>query len=71
MAGYTGSDVYEYLTIGINSCNQTVDPTCDTANNIVSYLINYTMANDYYKVKLYVVDTIVTPSNSDAISRVL
>lgn len=32
---------------------------------------NYLNANDYFKVKFYVVDTIVTPTNEDAISYVL
>lgn len=32
---------------------------------------NYLNVNDYFKVKFYVVDTIVTPTNEDAISYVL
>jgi enamine deaminase RidA (YjgF/YER057c/UK114 family) len=71
LSGYTGSDTYEYLSLEIQQCNQTIDATCDTSANTNSYMTNYLSTNDYFKVRFYVVDTIVTPSNDDAITRVL
>lgn len=71
LAGYAGSDTYEYLSLEIVQCNQTLDATCDTPSNINTYMNNYVAANDYFKVKLYVVDSIITPTNEDAVSRVL
>jgi len=71
LAGYTGSDTYEYLSLQIVQCDQAMDASCDTAANINSYISSHVSTNDYFKVKLFVVDTIVTPSNDDAISNVL
>ena len=71
LAGYAGSDIYQYLTLNIYGCNQTVDPGCDTSANINSYMTAHLSVNDYFKVKFFVLDTIVTPNNHDAISYVL
>jgi hypothetical protein len=38
LAGYAGSDTYEYLTLHIVQCNQTLDASCDTTANINSYI---------------------------------
>lgn len=63
LAGYIGSPNYSYLTFKIVQCNQTIDNTCDSAININSFISSYLSNNDYFKVKFYIVDTILTPSN--------
>jgi hypothetical protein len=41
ISGYIGSADYNYLTFEIVQCNATVDPTCDSASNIASYMSSY------------------------------
>jgi len=71
LAGFAGSEVYEYVRLDIHECNQTIDGNCDTQANIDAYMTSYLSANDYFKVKIFVMDTIVSPSNSAAITHVL
>ena len=71
LAGYAGSSIFEYISLQIFACNQTVDPNCDTTSNINTYISNYLSVSDYFKVKFYVLDTIITPNQHDAISYVL
>ncbi len=63
MNGYIGSSSYSYLTFKIVQCNQTIDNTCDSAININNFISNYLTTNDYFKVRFFLVDTILTPSN--------
>lgn len=63
LRGYAGSDVYEYLNFQIIQCNQTLDSSCDTTPNVNTYMNNYLSTNDYFKVRFFVVDTIITPTN--------
>ena len=71
LAGYAGSDKFDFLSLRIYGCNSTVEPNCDTPVNIATYVSNYISFNDYFKVKLYLLDTIITPSNHEAISYVI
>jgi hypothetical protein len=71
LKGYAGSEGYDYLTLQINQCNQTLDSSCDTYSNINSYMSSYIGSNDYFKVRFFVVDTIITPTNDQAISKTL
>ena len=71
LSGYTGSDVYEYLSLHIHACNQTLDGNCDTPSNINTYMTNYLNINDYFKVKFFVLDTLISPDTHDAITHVL
>jgi hypothetical protein len=71
LAGYAGSEVFEYLRLEIHECNQTIDGNCDTQVNIDAYMTSYLNANDFFKTKIFVMDTIVSPGNSTAISYVL
>lgn len=48
-----------------------MDAECDTEANIATFVSNYLATNDYFKVKLFVVDTLLTPSNEDAISKII
>lgn len=61
--GYIGSPDYSFLTFKIVQCNQTIDNTCDSAANINSFIGNYLTNNDYFKVRFFLVDTILTPSD--------
>jgi hypothetical protein len=63
LSGYLGSDIWEYLTLKIVQCNQTADARCDTQANINSYMSNYLLTTNYFKVQFYVVNTIITPTD--------
>ena len=52
-------------------CNQTSDSNCDSSSNINSYMTSYLSTNDYFKVKFYIVDTLITPTNEDFIVEFL
>ena len=71
LAGYAGSSTYQYLSLQIHACNQTLDPNCDTTSNINSYMTTHLNTNDYFKVKFFALDTILTPDKDVAISHVL
>ena len=71
LAGYAGSTTYEYLSLQIHTCNQTLDSSCDTTSNINSYITSHISTNDYFKVKFFALDTILTPDKDDAITYVL
>lgn len=53
------------------ACDQTKDTSCDTASNINTYVNNYVSQNDYFKVRFFVLDTILTATNTNPITRVL
>lgn len=63
LAGYLGSPSYSYLNFKIVQCNQTIDETCDSEVNINNFISSYLSNNDYFKVKFFLVDTILTPSS--------
>ena len=71
LAGYAGTEPFSYLSLRINACNQTLDGTCDTPSNINTYMTSHINTNDYFKVKFFALDTILTPSNDQAVSYVL
>jgi hypothetical protein len=71
IAGYAGSPTYEYLNFKIVMCNQIMDIRCDSTANINTYITTFLTNNDYFHVRFYMVDTIITPSNDQAITKVL
>lgn len=52
-------------------CNATEDALCDSSTNIKSFMSGYLSKKDYFKVRFFTVDTIITPTNDDPISYVL
>jgi len=44
-------------------CNQTIDSHCDSPGNIASAMTAHISNHDYYKVRFFVVDTIITADN--------
>jgi hypothetical protein len=71
ISGYSGSKTYEYLSLTIQECNQTLNAACDTSANINTQMTAYLSANDYYEVNFYVIDTILTPTKTVPTTRVL
>ena len=71
LVGYAGSTTYQYLNLQIMACDQSKDSSCDSASNINTYVNNYVSNHDYFKVRFFVLDTILTPTNEDPITRVL
>ena len=71
LAGYAGSNVYEFLSLQVHECNQSIDSNCDTTANINTYMTNYLSVNDYFRVKIFVMNTILSPGNSNALSYIL
>lgn len=71
LSGYAGSTTYEYLNLQIMACDQSKDPICDTSTNINTYINNYVSLKDYFKVRFFVLDTILTPTNTNPITRIL
>lgn len=62
LSGYIGSSDYSYLTFEIIQCNQTLNSNCDTTANVNTYMNNFLTHNDYFNVRFFLVDTIITPS---------
>jgi len=71
MKGYIGSPDYAYLSLEVVECDQSKDATCDTPANINNYMTNYLTSTDYFKVRFFLVDTIVTPDNTDPVTYIL
>jgi len=71
LTGYAGSSTYQYLNLQIVACDQSKDSSCDTPTNINTYINNYVSQHDYFKVRFFVLDTILTPTNTDPITRAL
>jgi hypothetical protein len=69
--GYIGSPNYKYLTFTISRCDQTKDPLCDTTANVNTFMSNFLTNKDYFKVRFFLVDTILTPENDDAVSYII
>ena len=71
LAGYSGSDIFQFLRLTIHKCNQSVDNNCDTTANIDAFVLNHETLHDFFKVNLYIVDTILAPGDHEAINYVL
>ena len=71
MKGYIGSPDYAYLSLEVVECDQSKDATCDTPANINNYMTNYLTSTDYFKVRFFLVDTIITPDNTDPVTYIL
>lgn len=71
LVGYAGSTTYKYLNLQIVACDQSKDSSCDSPTNINTYVNNYVSKHDYFKVRFFVLNTILTPTNQDPITRVL
>lgn len=63
LAGYVGSSTYKFLNFQVLECNQTLDSRCDDTANIDVFITAFLSGIDYFSVRLYMVDTIITPSN--------
>lgn len=71
MTGYIGSPNYAYLSLEVVECDQSKDATCDTPANINNYMTNYLTNTDYFKVRFFLADTIITPDNTDPVTYIL
>jgi hypothetical protein len=71
--GYSGSMPYQFMNLQINLCNATY-PGCDTTANSLTWMTNYlnsTAANNIFQVRLFIVNTIVSPTKSKPISSII
>lgn len=70
--GYAGGMPYQFMTLSINLC-RTPLPGCDTQANALSWLTTYlsSAANNVFTVKLYIVNTIVSPAKAKPISNMI
>ena len=71
LSGYSGSDIFDYLSLNVHECNQTKDGNCDTVPNINSYMASHIAARNYFKVKIFVLDTVVAPDSHNALTYML
>ena len=71
LLGFCGGFIYDFLQLQINRCDPSLDVDCDTTANVNSFMSNYLLANDYFNVKLYVVDTIISPKQQNPVSHVM
>lgn len=71
LSGYIGSSNYNYLTFQVVQCNQTLDPSCDSQSNINTYMTNYLSNNDYFNVRFFLVDTLLTPQEDEAVNYII
>ena len=62
--GYSGGKPYDFLSLEINLC-QTGIPNCDTRNNSYNEMTSYLNLHNLYQVRLFLANTILTPSNLD------
>jgi hypothetical protein len=69
--GYIGSPNYKYLTFTILQCDQAIDPLCDTTANVNTYMSSFLTSQDYFKVRFFLVDTILTPENDEAVTYII
>lgn len=70
--GYSGGMPYQFMTLTINLCRVPL-PGCDTQANSLSWLTTYlsTSTNNIFTVKLYIVNTIVSPAKPKPISNMI
>lgn len=68
--GYSGELPYKYLLLEINKCSNSTT-SCDTLANVNSYMTSYLTTNNYFKVKFFIVSTIVSPSSDEPISNII
>lgn len=59
--GYAGGSPYHFLSLEINLCHTGI-PNCDTRNNSYSQMTSYLNLNNLYEVRLFLANTILTPS---------
>lgn len=71
LMGYIGSPGYKYLSFTIAQCDITKDPLCDTTVNVNTFMTNFLTTSDYFKVRFFLVDTILTPENDNAVSYMI
>ena len=48
-----------------------LDVNCDTTANVDSYMSTFLTTNDFFNVKIYVIDTIISPEETDPITLVI
>ncbi len=67
--GYSGTLPYQFMSLRIALCDGT--PGCDTALNSLNWLTAQVTAANYVHVRLFLVDTIVSPSKAKPISSII
>jgi hypothetical protein len=68
--GTQDEDVYKYLTIIVTGCRQEAnDSNCVNQTQKEQFLSNWVSNNDFFQVKFYILDTIITATNSDPVSH--
>ena len=71
MSGYSGSDLFQFLNLQVHECNQTIDGNCDSVSNINSFMASHLSTHNYFKLKIFVLDTIIAPDSHQPISYML
>ena len=72
MQGFAGSPVWETLELRVEACvNVTMDWRCHDAPDIATFISTYLTTEDFFKVELYMIDTVISPQDDVFIKKVL
>lgn len=63
MYGYEGEVPYRYLKLEIRICDRGAD--CDSYDNISASMASYLSTNNYYNVRFFMVNTIISPEDDN------
>ena len=54
----------------IEKCT-TSKPNCDTTANVNAYMTNYELTNNYFNVRFFIVNTILSPNKEQPVSKMI
>lgn len=67
--GTQDEDIFKYLTLIVTGCRQSANDTaCVNQTQKEQFISNWITNNDFFQVKFYLMNTIITATNEDPIS---
>lgn len=71
MYGYSGTLPYQYLDLQLNICNSNVTGCNMTDIAVLNFISAYTSINNMFMVRLFIVNTIISPSKDPPTSNII
>ena len=71
VSGFEGGENQEFLMFAIEECINGTGYNCYSSSDVTTYMNNHFLTNDYFKVKLLMLDTLIAPFSDVYLTQAL
>jgi hypothetical protein len=67
--GYSGGMPHQFMSLKIALCNSEIG--CGTQAQSQTFMMNYLTTHTYFQLRLFLVDTVISPAQAQPVSRTI